>query len=79
VGEMEDLKTIKTFKYRDEYKDLLERNKSIIKVEASTHVLVPVPEPLGGLLVIGEYIITYFDPLTNTNRELSIDPARVTA
>lgn len=76
---MEDLKTIKTFKYRDEYKDLLERNKSIIKVEASTHVLVPVPEPLGGLLVIGEYIITYFDPLTNTNRELSIDPARVTA
>lgn len=77
-GESDGLKTIQTFMYNDELKTLTENKKSTIKVEETTHTLLTVPQPLGGMLVIGEYIITYYDPYNNNMRELSIDPVKVT-
>ncbi|RCH91996.1 DNA damage-binding protein 1a, partial [Rhizopus azygosporus] len=79
VGELEDLKTIKTFKYCEGPKELVEKKNMAMKVEATTHTLVTVPAPLGGMLAIGEYVITYYDPFSNTVRELSIEPVLVTA
>ncbi|KAG1460698.1 hypothetical protein G6F56_005890 [Rhizopus delemar] len=78
-GESDGLKTIQTFMYNDELKTLTENKKSTIKVEETTHTLLTVPQPLGGMLVIGEYIITYYDPYNNNMRELSIDPVKVTS
>ncbi|CEI93729.1 hypothetical protein RMCBS344292_07957 [Rhizopus microsporus] len=89
VGELEDLKTIKTFKYCEGPKELVEKKNMAMKVEATTHTLVTVPAPLGVIqyeslalnlfLFIGEYVITYYDPFSNTVRELSIEPVLVTA
>ncbi|SAL95103.1 hypothetical protein [Absidia glauca] len=46
-------------------------------LESTSHLLVPVPAPYGGVLVIGEYIISYYD-LEGNNVAISIDSVVIT-
>ncbi|CAO0790870.1 unnamed protein product [Mucor circinelloides] len=81
LGEINDLKTIKTFRYNASLNEITENEKMQVGVEATTHTLVAVPDPIGGVLAIGEYIISYYDLSSSgsTPKELSIDPTVVTA
>jgi DNA damage-binding protein 1 len=80
LGENNELKTIKTYKYATT-QELTENEKTMVKVESTTHTLIAVPDPIGGVLSIGEYIIAYHDLTTGgvAPKELSIDPVVVTA
>lgn len=81
LGEINDLKTIKTFRYNAGLNEITENDKLQVGVEATTHTLIPVPDPIGGVLAIGEYIISYYDFSSpgSAPKELSIDPTVVTA
>jgi DNA damage-binding protein 1 len=80
VGEINELKTIKTFKYWAGPNEITETKKLTVKVEATTHTLIAVPDPIGGVLAIGEYIISYNDLSGGGgSKELSIDLITVTA
>ncbi|KAI8636915.1 CPSF A subunit region-domain-containing protein [Parasitella parasitica] len=81
LGGIDNLKTIKTFKYNALLNEISENDKLQVGVEATTHSLVAVPDPIGGVLSIGEYIISYYDLLSpgSTPKELSIDPTVVMA
>lgn len=81
LGEINELKTIKIFKYKPGTNELSESPKLSVRVEATTHTLIAVPDPYGGLLSIGEYIISYHDLSlpSVTTKELSIDLVTVTA
>lgn len=81
LGEINELKTIKVFKYSAGTNDFVENEKLTIKVESTTHTLIAVPNPIGGILAIGEYIISYhsMNSTSNTSKEVSIDPVLVTA
>lgn len=79
LGEINELKTIKTFRYGLNNVDLIEVEKATVKVESTTHTLIAVPEPIGGVLAIGEYIISYHDLASGGTKELSIDLVFVTA
>ncbi|KAI8100016.1 CPSF A subunit region-domain-containing protein [Halteromyces radiatus] len=46
-------------------------------VESSCHLLIPVPQPYGGVLVVGEYTITYFD-MDGNDAAISIDAVIIT-
>jgi DNA damage-binding protein 1 len=81
LGEINELKTIKTYKYNALMNDIKENEKLTCKVESTTHTLIAVPDPIGGVLAIGEYIISYHD-LSCTGsgtKDISIDLATVTA
>ncbi|KAI8090511.1 CPSF A subunit region-domain-containing protein [Thamnidium elegans] len=80
-GETNELKTIKTFKYKHGTNEVAEMPKLTVKVEATTHTLISVPDPIGGVLAIGEYIISYHDLTLSpgSTKELSIDLVTVTA
>lgn len=79
VGEINELKTIKTFRYTLGNSDIVEIEKATVKVESTTHTLIAVPEPIGGVLAIGEYIISYHDLASVGTKELSIDLVFITA
>lgn len=79
LGEINELKTIKTFRYGLNNVDLIEVEKATVKVESTTHTLIAVPEPIGGVLAIGEYIISYHDLASGGTKELSVDLVFVTA
>lgn len=80
LGEINELKTLKTFRYTLGNTDLVEIEKAAVKVESTAHTLIPVPEPIGGVLAIGEYIVSYHDLIgTGGTKELSIDLVLVTA
>lgn len=79
LGEINELKTIKTFKYYPGTNEITEETKLAVKVEATTHTLIAVPDPIGGVLAIGEYIISYHDLYGGSVKELSIDLVVVTA
>lgn len=81
LGEINDLKTIKAFRYNASLNEITENDKMQVGVEATTHTLVAVPDPIGGVLAIGEYIIAYYDLSSSGGapKELSIDPTLVTA
>ncbi|GAA5808539.1 hypothetical protein MFLAVUS_001930 [Mucor flavus] len=80
-GETSELKTIKTFKYKQGTNEVAEVPKLTVRVEATTHTLISVPDPIGGVLAIGEYIISYHDLSLSpgSTKELSIDLVTVTA
>ncbi|KAI8336233.1 CPSF A subunit region-domain-containing protein [Chlamydoabsidia padenii] len=46
-------------------------------LESSSHLLVPVPLPFGGVLVIGEYTIWYYD-MEGNDMAVSIDAVMIT-
>ncbi|KAI8328162.1 CPSF A subunit region-domain-containing protein [Choanephora cucurbitarum] len=81
LGEINELKTIKIFRCDPQKSELVENEKLTVKVEATTHMLIPVPNPIGGLLAVGEYILSYHDLSTNSRepKELSIDPVTITS
>ncbi|CAO3619548.1 unnamed protein product [Mucor hiemalis] len=79
VGEINELKTIKTFRYTLGNSDIVEIEKATVKVESTTHTLIAVPEPIGGVLAIGEYIISYHELASVGTKELSIDLVFITA
>lgn len=81
LGETNELKTIKSFKYSASTNEIVENEKLAVKVESTTHTLIAVPDPIGGVLAIGEYIISYHNMTSssNTPKEISIDPVLVTA
>ncbi|RCH97919.1 DNA damage-binding protein 1a, partial [Rhizopus stolonifer] len=79
LGEINELKTIKIFRYSSN--EMVENEKLTMRVEATTHMLISVPDPIGGVLAIGEYILSYHD-LSSSGREtkeLSIDPVMITS
>lgn len=78
-GEISELKYIKAFKYKPGTNEILNDEKLTAKVEATTHTLISVPNPIGGVLAIGEYIISYHDLTSGGNKELSIDLVTITA
>lgn len=78
VGENQELKTLKVFKYIPGR--IMEVEKYTATVEETAHRLICVPEPVGGVLVIGRYIISYHDPAQSTApKGYSINPMEVTA
>jgi DNA damage-binding protein 1 len=81
LGEANELKTIKAYKYVPGSNEMVENEKTTFKVESTTHTLIAVPDPIGGVLCIGEYIIAYHDltAMGIAPKELSIDPVVVTA
>ncbi|KAI8368044.1 mono-functional DNA-alkylating methyl methanesulfonate N-term-domain-containing protein [Blakeslea trispora] len=81
LGEINELKTIKIFRCLPSSTELVENEKLTVKVEATTHMLIAVPDPIGGLLAVGEYILSYHDLSTNSRepKELSIDPVTITS
>jgi hypothetical protein len=46
-------------------------------LESTSHLLAPVPAPYGGVLVIGEYIINYYD-LEGNNVAISVNSVVIT-
>ncbi|KAI7899232.1 CPSF A subunit region-domain-containing protein [Cokeromyces recurvatus] len=79
VGRINEIKTIKSMKFQT-IDDQLHEDVTV-QVEATTHTLIAVPDPIGGVLAIGEYIISYHDLLSSGSapKELSIDPVIITA
>ncbi|KAI9468079.1 MAG: CPSF A subunit region-domain-containing protein [Benjaminiella poitrasii] len=79
VGRINEVKTVKSMKFQT-IDDQLNEDVAV-QVETTTHTLISVPDPIGGVLAIGEYIISYHDLLSSgsTPKELSIDPVIVTA
>lgn len=80
-GEVSELKYIKAFKYKPGTNEIINDEKLTCKVEATTHTLISVPDPIGGVIAIGEYIISYHDLnfTSGGTKELSIDLVTVTA
>lgn len=80
LGETNELKMIKSYKYLTT-NEMNENERVMVKVESTTHALITVPDPIGGVLSVGEYIIAYHDLTTvaGTPKELSIDPVVLTA
>lgn len=80
-GEISELKYIKAFKYKAGANEIFNDEKLTTKVEATTHTLIAVPDPIGGVLAVGEYIISYHDLnfTSGGTKELSIDLVTVTA
>lgn len=76
VGAEEELKTLKIFNYADE--ELFENERYTTTVELTAHTLIAVPESIGGVLILGEYIISYLDP-SAVYKEISMEPVMVTA
>ncbi|KAI8975445.1 mono-functional DNA-alkylating methyl methanesulfonate N-term-domain-containing protein [Mycotypha africana] len=60
---------------------LSETNQYTANVDATTHTLIAVPPPLGGVLSVGEYIIAYHNVHSSNSspKEVSIDPVVITA
>ncbi|KAI8880494.1 hypothetical protein K501DRAFT_254965 [Backusella circina FSU 941] len=76
LGEIEEIKTIKLFRCDPGH---IEENRNVvIQVEPTTHMLIPVPDHIGGIISVGEYIITYHD-FQGGYKELSIEPVMVTS
>jgi hypothetical protein len=76
LPESDEVKVIKLFKCE---RDQIQTNEQVsIHVEPTTHLLIPVPDPIGGIISVGEYIITYHD-FQGGYKELSIEPVTVTS
>ncbi|KAI8985259.1 CPSF A subunit region-domain-containing protein [Pilobolus umbonatus] len=78
-GFKNQMRTIKYMKYSGGKTDIEEEVKYTCTVESSVHMMINVPQPLGGFISIGEDIITYHHPAHNLKKELSINHVPITA
>ncbi|KAF7731208.1 DNA damage-binding protein 1a [Apophysomyces ossiformis] len=76
--ESDDARQIKSYHIDMQGKTMLHKPNFHAHVETTAHMLISVPEPYGGVLVIGEFMISYYD-LKVTHKSISIDSIMVTA
>lgn len=61
IYEQEDGVRLKFYQAKLSRKGISVKHAVSDPIEPTSHLLVPVPAPFGGVLVIGEYTICYYD------------------
>ncbi|KAI7865405.1 CPSF A subunit region-domain-containing protein [Spinellus fusiger] len=60
AAELND-KYIKTYTINIDSKTIEEHQEFHVQVESSAHTLIPVPGAMGGVIVVGDFSVSYFD------------------